>query len=80
MTNVSVLLVGGDLDGQTYTAKPEEKALRIHSSEKNAVVTDTKVKERRDEKPAGKWYIYAQESEGSNRFIFQHEEEAHYAG
>ncbi len=74
MINVSILLVGGDLDGQTYTAKEGEKTVRIHNSEKKDVVTDTEIREKIKQKPEGKWYIYEQEREGSERFLFKHSE------
>ena len=70
MKNVSILLVGGELDGQTYTAREDEKVLHIHSSEKDDVVIDTKIKKSLAELPAGHMYVYEQESEGSNRFVY----------
>lgn len=60
MRNVSVLLIGGALDGQTYTAREDETTLQIHDSET-------------DELPGGKFYSYKQESEGSDRFVFVEE-------
>jgi hypothetical protein len=70
MKNVSILLVGGELDGQTYTAREDEKILRIHFSEKKDVVTDSKVNRAITELPDGHFYIYEQEAEGSNRFVY----------
>lgn len=70
MKNVSVLLVGGALDGQTYTAREDETTLQIHYSEKSDVVTDSEVNSFADEMPEGKFYTYKQESEGSERFVF----------
>jgi hypothetical protein len=70
MKNVSILLVGGDLDGQTYTAREDEKILHIHNSEVKDVVTDVKVHKERAALPKGHMYVYEQESEGSNRFVY----------
>lgn len=70
MRNVSILLVGGDLDGQTFTAREDEKILRIHNSVKKDVVTDSKINESLPELPEGHFYVYEQESEGSNRFVY----------
>lgn len=70
MKNVSILLVGGELDGQTYTAREDEKILHIHFSEKSDVVTDTKINKSLTELPQGHLYVYEQESEGSNRFVY----------
>ena len=71
MKNVSVLLVGGELDGQTYTAREDENILRIHFSEKQDVVIDTKVNKALEELDEGHFYIYKQESDGSNRFVYE---------
>ena len=70
MKNVSVHLVGGELDGQTYTAREDEKILRIHSAEKKDMVTDVRVNMERASLPPGHFYIYQQESEGSDRFVY----------
>ncbi len=70
MKNVSILLIGGELDGQTYTAREDEDILRIHHTEKKDVVTDTKVNKAKAELPPGHFYVYKKEREGSNRFIY----------
>ena len=70
MKNVSVLLIGGELDGQTYTAREDEDILHIHFSEKKDVVTGSKVTKARSELPPGHFYVYKKEREGSNRFIY----------
>lgn len=70
MKNVSILLIGGELDGQTFTAREDEKVVRIHNSLKKGVVIDTKVNESLPELPEGHFYVYEQESEGSNKFIY----------
>lgn len=70
MKNVSIHLVGGDLDGQTYTAREDEKILHIHNSDVKDVVTDVHIRRERAALPKGDIYVYEQESEGSNRFIY----------
>jgi hypothetical protein len=70
MKNVSVKLTGGPLDGQTYTAREEETILYIHNSDVKHVVNGTKVNQQREDLPEGHLYVYEQESEGSNRFVY----------
>ena len=70
MKNVSIFLVGGELDGQTFTAREDEKVVRIHNSVKKDVVIDTKINQSLAELPEGHFYVYEQENEGSNRFIY----------
>ena len=70
MKNVSILLVGGELDGQTFTAREDEKVVRVHSSEKKDIVTDSKSSQSLSERPEGHFYVYEQENDGSNRFLY----------
>jgi len=70
MKNVSIHLVGGELDGQTYTAREDEKVLHIHHSNVKDVVTDVNVNNERASLPQGHFYVYQQESEGSDRFVY----------
>ncbi len=70
MKNVSIHLVGGELDGQTYTAREDEKILRIHHGEKKDIVTDVRVNKQRESLPQGHFYVYQQEREGSDRFVY----------
>lgn len=75
MINVSILLVGGDLDGQTFTALEGETSVRIHSSDNSrGQITDVHLKEQAQRRPEGHWYLYEQESEGSNNFVFKEKE------
>jgi hypothetical protein len=71
MINRSILLVGGDLDGQTYTASEGDTSVRVHNSEIKGVITDTRAREQGERRPQGHWCIYEQESEGSDRFVFR---------
>ena len=70
MKNVSIHLIGGALDGQTYTAREDETILHIHNSEVKDVVTDVHVSKERAALPKGHLYTYRQESEGSDRFVY----------
>ncbi len=74
MINVSIRLIGGDLDGQTYTAKNGETSVRIYGSDKKDNIISGNVSAEMAKTPEGKWYIYEQESEGSDRFVFKHTE------
>lgn len=74
MKNISILLIGGELDGQTFTALEGEKTVRIYSYEGKGFITDSEVNLALAPRPEGKWNVYEQESEGSDRFIFKHTE------
>lgn len=74
MVNKSILLVGGNLDGQTYTTAEHDTIVRIHDIEIKGTITDVHLEEQAKRRPQGKWYVYEQESEGSERFIFKGEE------
>ena len=70
MKNVSIHLVGGELDGQTYTAREDEKILYIHNSHVKDVVTDVHISRERAALPKGDIYVYEQQSEGSDKFVY----------
>jgi len=70
MKNVSIRLIGGELDGQTYTAREDEKILHIHNSRVKDVVTDVHVSKEMASLPQGNTFVYQQESEGSDRFVY----------
>ena len=70
MKNISIHLIGGALDGQTYTAREDEVVLHIHHSNVKDVVTDENVNKERASLSQGQFYIYRQESEGSDRYLF----------
>lgn len=76
MVNITVLLVGGPLNDETYPTQEGNKSLRISSNEKTELTNSRKIKPAKTIEPAGEWCIYEQESEGSTRYLYKYSEQA----